>query len=216
MRRLVAWLLLAPVAFLALAVLAAGMGWIAIHFAQSADLAVVRFAASHRSSTATFVMHRLSDLAGENSVIVIVGASALVFLILRHVVDALAVIASAAGMFLLYELVVRWVARPRPPVSHLENPGGSGFPSGHVANSTAVYVAIVLAVSVSARFPRLRPPLILVAAVLIAGIATSRVYLGLHYPTDVAAGFLLGLCWALVVRKTLDGLALSARSPVRQ
>jgi undecaprenyl-diphosphatase len=217
MRRLVAWLLLAPVAFLALAVLAATVGWIAIHLAQSADLAVVRFAAAHRSSPATFVMHGLSDLASWNSVIIIVGASALVFLVFRRVVDAVAVIASAAGMLLLYQLVVRWVGRPRPPFSHLENPGGSSFPSGHVANSTAVYVAILLAVFVSARFPRLRPPLILVAAVLIAGIATSRVYLGLHYPTDVAAGFLLGLCWALVVRKTLDGLALSARSlSVRQ
>jgi len=214
MRRLVASLLLAPVAFLALAVLATGLGWIAIHFAQSGDLAVVQFAAAHRSSTATVVMHRLSDLAGENSVIIIVAASALVFLVLRHIVDALVVIASAAGMFLLYEVVVRWVGRPRPPVSHLENPGGSSFPSGHVANSTAVYVAIVLAVFVSARLPRLGPPLSLVAAVLIAGIATSRVYLGLHYPTDVAVGFLLGLSWALVVRKTLDGLALSARSPM--
>jgi len=214
MRRPVGLLLLAPVAFLALAGLAAGLGWIAIHLAQSADLGVVRFAAAHRSSTATYVMHRLSDLAGENSVIIIVGASALVFLVFRHIVDALAVIASAAGMLLLYEVVVRWVGRPRPPVSHLENPGGWSFPSGHVANSTAVYVAIVLAVSVSARLPWLHPPLILVAAVLIAGIAASRVYLGLHYPTDVAAGFLLGVCWALVVRKTVDGLALTVRSPM--
>jgi membrane-associated phospholipid phosphatase len=215
MRRLVTSLLLAPVAFIALALLAVGLGWIAIHLTQSADLGVVRFAAGHRSSTATFVMHRLSDLAGENSVIIIVAASALLFLAFRHVVDALAVIASAAGMLFLYELVVRWVGRPRPSVSHLENPGGSSFPSGHVANSTATYVAILLAVFLSARFPGARPPLIVLVTVLIAGIATARVYLGLHYPTDVAVGFLLGLCWALVVRRTLDGLALSARSLIR-
>lgn len=116
-------------------------------------------------------------------------------------------IASAIGMLFLYELAVRWVGRPRPPVSHLKNPGGSSFPSGHVANSTAVHVAILLSTFLSLRFPRLRSPLILVAAVLIAGSATSRVYLGLHYPTDVVVGVLLGLCWALVVRKTLDGLA---------
>jgi len=99
-------------------------------------------------------------------------------------------------------------------VSHLENPGGSSFPSGHVANSTAVYVAILLAAFLCTRFPSLRPALILLATVLIAGIATARVYLGLHYPTDVAVGFLLGLCWALVVRRALDGLALSGRMRV--
>lgn len=214
MRRWITSLLLAPVAFVTLAALATGAGWVAIHVMQSADLDVVRFVVDHRSSNATALMHGLSDLSGENSVIIIVAASALLFLVFRHLLDALAVIASAAGTLVLYELVVRWVGRPRPPVSHLENPGGSSFPSGHVANSTAVYVAIILAALVSSRFPRLRLPLILVATVLIAGIASSRIYLGLHYPTDVATGCFLGIGWAIVVRKTLDGLARSARAPV--
>ena len=91
-------------------------------------------------------------------------------------------------------------------MQHLENPGGSSFPSGHVANSTALYLAILLAVFVYVRNPGARVALLAFALVLIAGIAVSRVYLGLHYPTDDIAGFLIGLSWALIARYALSGI----------
>lgn len=211
MRRWAFSLFLAPVAFIGLALLATAVGWIVVYTVQPLELDGVRWVAAHRTPGLTFVMHRFSDLAGEMEVIIVVGVSAAIFLLVRHLRDALVVIGSAVGMLFLYETVARWVGRPRPPVQHLENPGGSSFPSGHVANSTAVYVAILLAVFLLTHVRALRPALIGLAAVLIAGIAASRVYLGLHYPTDVVTGFLLGLGWAVAVRKTVDGVAPPTR-----
>lgn len=211
MRRLAALLVLPPAAFFGLAIAATGIGWLAIHTVQPLELSLVEWLVAHRSSGITFIMHRLSDLAGENWVILIVLVSAAAFLVVRHVLDALAVVVSAAGILLLYETVTRWVGRPRPPVQHLENPGGASFPSGHVANSTAVYVAILLSALLATHLRAVRPALIAIVALLIAGVALSRIYLGLHYPTDVTAGFLLGLGWAVVIRRTVDGLAAGGR-----
>lgn len=76
--------------------------------------------------------------------------------------------------------------RARPPVAGIEAvgaiPASASFPSGHSATAFAAAVAVGLF------YPRLRRPLLALAAV----VALSRVYLGVHYATDVVAGSLLG------------------------
>ncbi len=90
------------------------------------------------------------------------------------------------------------VGRPRPIiVSHLTEAGGLSFPSGHSFNSAAVYLSIALALaSLSAR-RRVRWSLIAGAALVSALIAVSRIWLGVHYPSDAIAGWLGGTAWAL-------------------
>jgi membrane-associated phospholipid phosphatase len=205
-RKVLLPLLLAPAGFAVLALLATGAGWVAVHTMQALDLSVVQAVVAHRAAGLTVVMHRLSDLGGEAAVIAILAVALAGLLLARRPVDALGVFGSAVGTLYLYELVVRWVGRPRPGVSHLENPGGSSFPSGHVANSTSLYLAILLAVFALIRHPGWRVGLSVLAALLVAGIAVSRVYLGLHYPTDDLAGFLIGFAWALIMRTSLRGL----------
>ncbi|MEO6796822.1 MAG: phosphatase PAP2 family protein [Candidatus Dormibacter sp.] len=206
MQRTLGPLLLAPVGFIALAVLGSAFGWLVVHTIQSADFAIVQTAVAHRSAALTPLMHRFSDLGGEITVIVILAVALLALLLARRWIDALAVLGATVGSLYLYEFIVRWVGRHRPPVPHLENPGGSSFPSGHVANSTALYLAILLAVFVFARRRSLRVALLLLALALVTAIAVSRIYLGLHYPSDIVAGFLIGVAWALIVRYALSGL----------
>lgn len=80
-------------------------------------------------------------------------------------------------------------AVPRPPVEyHLIHADSYGFPSGHALGSTAVYGGIALLLDRWTRARRL-----LAAAVLVAAISLSRVALGVHHLTDVAAGVLLGI-----------------------
>jgi membrane-associated phospholipid phosphatase len=87
------------------------------------------------------------------------------------------------------------LARPRPtllnPVDHA---AGYSFPSGHAAGAAAVYGALlVLVLPRAARWAR---ALLLAAGTsLICAVAASRVLLGVHYPSDVAAGAALGLAW---------------------
>lgn len=198
--------MLAPAGFIALILAGTAFGWLVVRTVQPLDLAVVQAAVAHRSAALTPLMHRFSDLGGEITVIVILAIALLALLAARRWVDALGVFAAVVGTLYLYEFIVRWVGRHRPPVQHLENPGGSSYPSGHVANSTALYLAILLASFVYVRNPRARIALLALAFVLVAGIAISRIYLGLHYPTDDIAGFLIGVAWALIVRNALSGI----------
>jgi len=205
-QRILGPLVLAPAGFIALILVGTAFGWLVVHTVQPLDLAVVQAAVAHRTAALTPLMHRFSDLGGEMTVIVILAMALLVLLLARRWVDALGVLGAVVGSLYLYEFIVRWVGRHRPPVQHLENPGGSSFPSGHVANSTALYLAILLAAFVYVRRSSLRAGLLTIAAILLAGIAASRIYLGLHYPTDVIAGFLIGLSWALITRYALSGI----------
>ncbi len=198
--------MLAPAGFIGLILAGTALGWVVVHTVQPLDLALVQSAVAHRSAALTPVMHRFSDLGGEITVIVILAVALLVLLLARRWVDALGVLAAVVGTLYLYEFIVRWVGRHRPAVQHLENPGGSSFPSGHVANSTALYLAILLAIFVYVRRPGLRVVLLAIAAILVTCIAVSRIYLGLHYPTDDIAGFLIGLAWALIARYALSGI----------
>jgi len=116
------------------------------------------------------------------------------------------VVAIEASVFLLTTLVI---ARPRPAVSHLDAaPPTSSFPSGHTAAALALYGAIILV----ARYHRVRWPIWLLLLIPLA-VGASRLYRGMHHPSDVIAGLLLGTaCLVLMPRAVLPGVA--ARVPV--
>src|SRR5437660_4170816 len=95
-RRVAAVLLVPPAAFIALAACGVALGWLAIHALQPMELGFMQWLASHRSLAGlTFVMHRFSDLAGENWVIAIVVVASATFLVGGNLRDGLAVVASA-------------------------------------------------------------------------------------------------------------------------
>lgn len=90
-------------------------------------------------------------------------------------------------------------ARPRPDiVPHLSIVQTSSFPSGHSMLSAVVY--LTLGSLLATVIPRtvLKVYVLGVAVLLTVIVGTSRVYLGVHYPTDVLAGWIAGLIWALL------------------
>lgn len=91
-----------------------------------------------------------------------------------------------------------YVARNRPDLpDRLVQAGGYSFPSGHALGSTAICFALALAFGHGDR-RRLWPSLAL-ASLFVGLIALSRIYLGVHYATDVIGGSLLGLGWAMLL-----------------
>ena len=101
---------------------------------------------------------------------------------------------SVVGGRLLIELLKWWTDRPRPsldvhPVAVLSK----AFPSGHAGNSMITYVAIAL-FAVPARWRR---EAVAAAILLSLSIGATRPFLGVHWPTDVIGGWLLGAAWML-------------------
>lgn len=118
---------------------------------------------------------------------------------------------AVAGADALQNVIKALVNRPRPSVTHLEHVSSSSFPSGHATQSTAFLVALLSLVYAATTGPR-RAVATLVATVLVCAVGASRVYLGVHYPTDVAAGIILGGAWAAGVNRCLDVGTVSPRS----
>lgn len=102
-------------------------------------------------------------------------------------------LSAAVGLGWLLETVLKVaVHRPRPELPHLVSAGGYSFPSGHSFVSFVLYGYLALLLGrLAPRSRWARVSLLLVAA----GIGLSRVYLGVHYPTDVLGGWVLGAAW---------------------
>jgi membrane-associated phospholipid phosphatase len=191
-------------AWVALALLGWAAGAAITPVTRSADVSLVRDVVSDRTHTLTALAHTLSFIGSGWVLTPVTVVLAVVLWIRRHRADALAIGLSLWAGIGLSSLVKVLVDRPRPPVRHLEQVSSASFPSGHATQSTAFLLAVLLAWLVHHDARNLRAP-ITATVVLIAAIAASRVYLGVHYPSDVIAGILLGAAWALITRRLLFG-----------
>jgi undecaprenyl-diphosphatase len=115
-------------------------------------------------------------------------------------------VAGEVGIFLLVTLMVD---RDRPPVRHLdEAPPTSSFPSGHTAATIALWGALAILASERARSAVVRGLFLTLAVVLPLLVASSRLYRGMHFPSDVLGGVALGGLWLLAtVRGIRIGVA---------
>jgi undecaprenyl-diphosphatase len=117
--------------------------------------------------------------------------------------QALAVALSLGGAMALWRLVKPLVARPRPPVEHLQAVTGSSFPSGHATQASAFWLSLVLIVGAQGASQGMQRTAAALALLIVLLVAASRVYLGVHYPADVIAGMLLGGGWCVFVWRCL-------------
>ena len=122
-------------------------------------------------------------------VVVLVG----LFLYKKWWSEAILLAGNLALTGILVALLKNVYQRPRPAIQHLVEEGGFSFPSGHALASTLVVGALVIIVSQRVKNRHLRHLLQVLLMVFILTIMTSRVYLGVHYPTDVLGSLLLGL-----------------------
>jgi len=111
---------------------------------------------------------------------------------------ALAVALAIGGGILLSTLLKSGFDRPRPElVPHGSMVYTASFPSGHSMMAATVYLTLAALVSRILRRRRLRVYIVATAVVLTLLVGVSRVYLGVHWPTDVLAGWTVGAIWAL-------------------
>jgi len=96
----------------------------------------------------------------------------------------------------LSTILKQWIGRPRPQlVAHLDHASSLSFPSGHALNSTLFYLTVALIIAQFLRRRSQRWILYGAAISLLLGTGISRIALGVHYPTDVIAGWVIGAAW---------------------
>ncbi len=105
---------------------------------------------------------------------------------------ALALGTAMGGAIALNELLKTVIHRPRPPPFYGVDPESFSFPSGHAFFALTFCGALLL---VFASHRKLTPLGAVLGAILVVAIGWSRIYLGVHYPSDVAAGYLAGTAW---------------------
>ena len=142
--------------------------------------------------------------------VALVGAVALMRLAFHRWRESLFVPAAFLGQLVVFLLTSRIVARARPTIPQLDVfPPNQSFPSGHVSAAVAVYGGIAVVLAMHARRTGHAVAWWVVLLVIPVAVAISRVYRGMHYPSDVTASFIAGLgCLWILQRAMLRPAAL--------
>jgi undecaprenyl-diphosphatase len=151
----------------------------------------------------------LSALGSSAVATLVVCVAALFLLLDRRPRQALLVVGVASIAAIGLTLLKLAVGRERPTiVEHYEVVGGLSFPSGHTLIAAVLYPTLGMLIASNLKDRRLKVYVFVVAAVLALLVGFTRVYLGVHYPSDVLGGWLLGLAFAfaagIVIRSLKD------------
>jgi undecaprenyl-diphosphatase len=163
------------------------------------DRPVLDFILDLRSPSLTSLM-KFFTLFGSTAfgVIALIVMAVVSFVVSKDIRFPIFFVLVLAGAFWIDDLVKQMVSLPRPPVRRLVDASGPSFPSGHAAAAGAVAYAIAFFVierQPTRSFVWVWPTMTVVAAL----VGLSRCYLGVAWPTDVLAGFLLGVGYGMVV-----------------
>jgi undecaprenyl-diphosphatase len=119
----------------------------------------------------------------------------------------LLLLAATVGGILLNDVLKGLFGRPRPDTAlHLTEVRSLSFPSGHAMESAIIYLTLAALMARLVQGRTLRLYVLAVAALVTLLVGLSRVYLGVHYPSDVLAGWTAGLAWALLCWTTASYL----------
>lgn len=160
------------------------------------DRAIIRVVQGWESPGLTGLAETLSRLGSTISVIALTLLLAVILYVsLKHRMELILFAAAVGGAGLLNKLLKAAFQRERPDIHPLVAETGFSFPSGHTMGAVALYGILAYLLWRHIASPVGRTALIAFCALMYLGIVTSRIYLGVHYPSDIVGGTLASAAW---------------------
>ena len=147
------------------------------------------------SDFATPVAKFITNFGGA---IYLIGIAIILFIAIKNKKIVIAIISNLVIVTILNQLLKIILRRPRPEEFRIINESGYSFPSGHSMISMAFYGFLIYLIYKNIKNKYLKWSLIIALVMLIIGIGISRIYLGVHYTSDVLAGFLIAISYLII------------------
>ena len=164
---------------------------------QRFDETVMQWMGAHRIEWLERSLLEITALGTGLVVMMIVVISALFLIATQHRFSAFLLLVASGGGIVLNAILKSSFDRPRPQLFEwLTEPSSSSFPSGHAMSSAIVYFTVAYLIARLEKRRWMRAVTIIASLLLVLLISVSRLYLGVHYPSDVLAGMIIGLAWA--------------------
>ena len=163
------------------------------------DDSIMRWVAARRTTLLNKIAVDITALGSVTVVTFFTLGALFVLVVARDFRGALHLLLALLGSTWMIFALKGFFGRPRPIADRLMDAGGYSYPSGHSMSAVVLYVTLALVGSRHFKGPAYRHMLIALAVVVTVLVAASRVYLGVHYPTDVTSGTALGAGWAVLL-----------------
>ncbi|MGN1312385.1 MAG: phosphatase PAP2 family protein [Bacilli bacterium] len=149
-----------------------------------------------------FMSERMTNivkiLTSLGSALVIIILTIVLFIAIKNKKIAISVVINLIVITILNNLLKIIFLRPRPDVNNLILESGYSFPSGHSATGMAFYGYLIYLIYKYVNNKKIKIPLIIFLSLIIVAVGLSRIYLGVHYASDVLGGFLLAIVYLII------------------
>lgn len=178
---------------------------------QQLDDSILRWTAAHQVPWLRMVMLQVTALGTGVVVMMVVAVAALFLWLTRHRHSAALLLVTTSVGIVINSMLKGAFHRARPSIFQWGTEVfSSSFPSGHAMSAAIVYGTVAYLAARLQRNHWSRVATAIIAALLILLIAFSRIYLGVHYPSDTLAGMAVGFAWAAFCMATLEAIQLIA------
>jgi undecaprenyl-diphosphatase len=164
------------------------------------DSAILLAVARRRTPWLTIAAVDVTALGSITLVVLFSAFTLVVLLVLRDRLGALQLLGASVGAGILTLVTKNIIERIRPEeAQQLIVVSGFSYPSGHSVSTSALYLTIAIIAGRHVEPSGARAAIFLAVSAVLIMVGASRVYLGVHYATDVVSGISLGAAWALVL-----------------
>lgn len=150
-----------------------------------------------RSPFFDFYFKNITKLGNTVSILIIV----IIFLLILKKEDGILLGISTISSVIVNTIIKYIIKRPRPTHLRLISQGGYSFPSGHAMISICVYGMLLYLIHKNIKNKTIKYFLTIFIIFLIISIGLSRIYVGVHYPSDILAGYLLSISILIIIIK---------------